>query len=255
MTRTPIIGGNWKMNTDRATGLALAKAVAAGVSTGVKAQVAMYPPFPYLPLISEALCAAGSTVILGAQDVYHAEKGAFTGEVSVAMLKDVGCKAVLTGHSERRHVLHEGDDLINMKTLTALNGGLNCTLCVGETLHQREVSETDHINERQLRAGLRGVTAGHLDRLVIAYEPVWAIGTGKTATPADAQNAHSHIRAVLADLFGKDEAAKIRIQYGGSVTAANAAELMKQPDVDGALVGGASLKPDDFVAICKAAGG
>ncbi len=257
--RVPIIGGNWKMNTDRTTGIALAKAVASGVASlhaqGKKVEVAVFPPFVYLPMISETLCAAGSNIALGAQDVYHAEKGAFTGEVSVGMLKDVGVKTVLVGHSERRHVIHEGDDLINLKVRAVLHHAMRCVLCVGEKLEQRETGQTNTINERQVRLGLRDVRPDELDRLVIAYEPVWAIGTGKTATPQDAQDAHRHIRLVLADLFGKDAAAGVRIQYGGSVNAANAKELMSQPDIDGALVGGASLKDVDFLQIVSAACG
>ncbi|MGH7131240.1 MAG: triose-phosphate isomerase, partial [Phycisphaerales bacterium] len=212
-------------------------------------------------------------VMLGAQDVFHAEKGAFTGEVSVGMLKDVGVQIVLCGHSERRHVMHEGDDLVNAKVNAVLNGGLRCVLCVGEKLEQRTTGQTNTVNERQVRMGVRHVTPDQLDRLVIAYEPVWAIGTGQTASPQDAQDAHAHIRSVLADEFGKEAAEKIRIQYGGSVTAANAAAIMgsaavaagadearlevvrrlvAQPDVDGGLVGGASLKADEFLAICRA---
>lgn len=251
-----VIGGNWKMNTDRAGGLALAKGVSsAAASLPAHVDVAIFPPFPYLATISEALCAAGSRVMLGAQDCYHAEKGAFTGEVSTLMLKDVGVQIVLAGHSERRHVLHEGDDLVNLKVRAILNHGLRCVLCVGEKLEQRVTGQTDTVNERQVRLGLRDVTPDQLDRLVIAYEPVWAIGTGKTATPADAQDAHHKIRRVLEDLFGRAAATSIPIQYGGSVTGANAAELLAQPDVNGALVGGASLKPDEFGAILSAAGG
>lgn len=256
-SRKPIIGGNWKMNTDRASGVALANAITAGVGKlpggGSSVEVAVFPPFVYLPIIADALKAGGSNVALGAQDMYHAEKGAFTGEISFAMLKDVGCQTVLAGHSERRHIIHEGDDLINLKVRAALHHGLRCILCVGEKLEQRLTEQTNTINERQIRLGLRDVQASELDRLVIAYEPVWAIGTGKNATPDDAQDAHRHIRSVLADMFSKDAAATVRIQYGGSVTAANAAALLAQPDVDGALVGGASLKPEEFMAIVASA--
>lgn len=257
-TRTPIVGGNWKMNTDRASGPALAVAVASVASRlAGKVQVAVFPPFVYLSAVADALAKApggtGSSVILGAQDVYHAEKGAFTGEISPTMLKDVGTKMVLVGHSERRHVLHEGDDLVDMKLVAALNAGLHATLCVGEKLEQRLTGQTDTINERQTRLALRHVKPEQLAHVVIAYEPVWAIGTGKTATPDDAQSAHAHIRSVIADMFGRDAADAIRIQYGGSVTGANARELMAMPDVDGALVGGASLKEAEFGAILEAA--
>jgi triosephosphate isomerase len=251
--RTPIIGGNWKMNTTRAAGVELAKAVAAKAAAHPRVQTVVFPPFPYLIPVGEALRAASSAVGLGAQDVYHADKGAFTGEVAPAMLSDCGCTWVLAGHSERRHVIGEGDDNINLKLRSALHAGLGVVLCVGESLHQREVGETNHVNEKQTRLGLREVTPAEMDRLVIAYEPIWAIGTGKTATPDDAQDAHRHIRAVVKDIFGTEIASKVRIQYGGSVNAANAQALMSMPDVDGALVGGASLKPDDFGAIIAAA--
>lgn len=246
------------MNTDRASGLALAKQVAdrakaADLTEAV--DIAIFPPFVYLPLISQALCDAGSKVMLGAQDCYIAEKGAFTGEISLGMLKDVGVSIVLAGHSERRHILHEGDDLISAKVDAILAAGLTCILCVGETLHQREQGETDHINELQVERGLKHVRPEQLDRVVIAYEPVWAIGTGKTATPADAQSAQNAIRLVLGELFGKAAAAGIRIQYGGSMTAQNAAALLAEPDINGGLIGGASLKPDDFLTICSAARG
>ncbi|MBA4029254.1 MAG: triose-phosphate isomerase [Planctomyces sp.] len=253
-SRRPIIGGNWKMNTDRASGAALARQVAAGAAAMGQAapDTVVFPPFVYLDSVAAAL--AGSPVQLGAQDVYQADHGAFTGEVSPPMLRDVGCRWVLVGHSERRHVLHEGDDLINAKLLAVLRAGLHAVLCVGEKLEQRLTGQTDTINERQARSALRHVEPQDLWRVVIAYEPVWAIGTGKTATPADAQAAHAHIRAVLADLYSPHAAAAARIQYGGSVTPANAHELLAQPDIDGALVGGASLKPADFLAILAAAG-
>jgi triosephosphate isomerase len=266
--RRPIIGGNWKMNTDRASAEALAAAVAraaadlnAPASTPDKFETIIFPPFVYLQSVRAALDAAHAgtpgaqrpLVALGAQDCYHAEKGAFTGEISCAMLRDVGCSWVLTGHSERRHILHEGDDLVDMKTVAALSAGLGVVLCVGEKLEQRQTGQTDTVNERQVRQALRHVRPEHLPRLVIAYEPVWAIGTGRTATPDDAQSAHAHIRAVFADLFGPAAAAALRIQYGGSVTAANAADLLAMPDVDGALVGGASLKDAEFAAILRAA--
>ncbi|HYD00006.1 MAG TPA: triose-phosphate isomerase [Phycisphaerales bacterium] len=250
--RTKIIGGNWKMNTDRAAAAALGAGVAAAAKGAESVQVAVFPPFPYLTAVADSL--KGSRVMLGAQDVYHAEKGAFTGEVSVGMLKDCGASIVLAGHSERRHVIGEGDDLVNLKVRAALHGGLHVVLCVGETLHQRQVEETNHVNEKQVRLGLRAVTPEELARVVIAYEPVWAIGTGRTATPENAQDAHAHIRAVVSDMFGREAGAALRVQYGGSVTGANAKSLLSMPDVDGALVGGASLKADEFAAIVAAAG-
>jgi triosephosphate isomerase len=254
--RTPIIGGNWKMNTDRATAAALAEGVLGAAALHPGPEVVVFPPFPYLLPVHDVLrrpAIGGRTVHLGAQDVYHAEKGAFTGEVSPLMLRDCGCTWVLVGHSERRHVIGEGDDNVNMKLRSAIAAGLNVILCIGETLHQRETGDTNHINERQTRLGLREVTHEHLARIVIAYEPVWAIGTGKTATPNDAQEAHFHIRRVVADMFGQDAAGRIRIQYGGSMNAANAAALLSMPDIDGGLIGGASLKVEDFSAIIAAA--
>ncbi len=250
--RTPTVGGNWKMNTDAAGASSLAQAVARGLaSAGPGVQVAVFPPFVYLAAVAAAT--KGTPLAVGGQDVYHAAKGAFTGEISPAMLIDVGCTRVLCGHSERRHVLHEGDDMVNAKLRTALAAGLHPTLCVGETLHQREEGETNTVNERQVERGLRDVAPADLARITIAYEPVWAIGTGKTATPNDAQDAHRHIRAVVSALYGPAAGAALRIQYGGSVTPANAAGLFAMPDIDGGLIGGASLKADDFLAIVSAA--
>lgn len=256
--RRPFIGGNWKMNTDAASAAALAGEVAKLVqeeSLDSKAEVTVCPPFVYLTIVRDALRAHGWGVRLGAQDLYFEPKGAFTGEISGPMLKDCGVEVVLTGHSERRHVLGESDELVNRKTRAALDAGLSCILCIGETLAQREAGQTDAVNERQLRSGLAGIDAAHLigGRLTIAYEPVWAIGTGKTATPADAQDAHHKIRAVISNLAGKDAAAATRIQYGGSCNAQNAPELMSCPDIDGGLIGGASLKAPDFLAIIRAA--
>jgi triosephosphate isomerase len=252
--RTPIVGGNWKMNTTAATARALAGAVAdAAENLAPRCQVALFPPFVYLRETAELLRARSSPLLLGAQDVYFEPDGAFTGEVSTNMLKDCGVSIVLAGHSERRHVLGETDEIVNRKTLAVLNAGLSCILCIGETLAQREQGRTDDVNRRQAAAGLRGVSPEQMSRVVIAYEPVWAIGTGRTATPADAQNAHARIRALLSELYGPAIADATRIQYGGSVKGSNAAELCAQPDIDGGLIGGASLKPDEFLAIVRAA--
>lgn len=266
--RLAIVGGNWKMNTDRAGATALADRLAADLASVAGVEVVVFPPFPYLVAVGERLRAAASSIRLGAQDFYHEPNGAFTGEVSLDMLADCGVSFLLIGHSERRHIIGESDELLNKKTLAALDpkrttpsggggggggGGFSVIFCVGETLGQREAGQTDAVNERQLRAGLRGVTAEQMARVVIAYEPVWAIGTGKTATPDDARHAHAHIRRVLADLFGPSIADRTRIQYGGSVKASNAAELFTQPGVDGGLIGGASLKADEFVGIVRAA--
>ncbi|HVZ94487.1 MAG TPA: triose-phosphate isomerase [Phycisphaerales bacterium] len=257
-TRTPLVAGNWKMNTDRAGAIALARAVVEGSEKHTpRVEVALYPPFVYLDAVGATLRESipATKVTLGAQDVYHEKNGAFTGEISAAMLRDIGATSVLTGHSERRHVLHESDELIAKKTRAALDagGGLRCILCIGETLDQRQAGQTDAVNERQLRSALTGLPTPLLAQLVIAYEPVWAIGTGKTATPADAQAAHHFIRALLNDLFGSSVAAATRILYGGSVKPDNARDLFSQPDIDGGLIGGASLNPADFVAIVAAA--
>jgi triosephosphate isomerase len=253
VARRPYVAGNWKMNMDRAGAVALAEEVAAGAAelTGT-VDVGMFPAFVHVDAVSRALAGAGSKVILGAQDCYPGEHGAFTGEVSAPMLKDVGCASVLTGHSERRHVIGEGDEIVNRKTLAALGAGMQCILCVGETIEQRRAGETDAVNERQVRAGLAGVTPEMVARLTIAYEPVWAIGTGETATPDDAQDAQEKIRRVLADVLGADAAAAMRIQYGGSMKPANAADLLACPDIDGGLIGGASLKAESFLAIVRA---
>jgi triosephosphate isomerase len=250
MARTPFVGGNWKMNTDRAGATSLSASVAE-LTRGLGIDIAVFPPFPYLLTVAETL--TGSEVRLGAQDVYFEANGAFTGEVSIEMLQDCGVDVVLTGHSERRHVIKEPDELIAAKTRAVLEAGLWCILCIGETLQQREAGETDAVNERQLRSALNGVSIDHAERLTIAYEPVWAIGTGKVASATDAQDAQAKVRAVLADLLGPEAAEGIRIQYGGSLKPASAPEIIGQQDVDGGLIGGASLKPEDFVAICKAA--
>lgn len=251
--RRPIVGGNWKMHTNRQTGRSLAGEVAQGLAGLETVDVVVFPPFPYLLPVAEVLAEHGGRVKLGAQDLYHEPEGAFTGEVSASMLLDCGAEYVLIGHSERRHVLGEDDTTVNIKLLAALEAGLWPVLCIGETLEQREAGRTDEVNERQLRAGLRGVGPDQADRLTIAYEPVWAIGTGKTATPEDAQAAQHRARGVIGDLLGSGVAETIPIQYGGSVKGANAADLFTRPDVDGGLVGGASLKGEEFVAICRAA--
>jgi triosephosphate isomerase len=252
--RKKFIAGNWKMcTTAAATARELAAAVARGVGADTRVTVAVCPPFPYLLPVAEAL--RGSSVALGAQDAYTEKEGAFTGEVSPAMLLDCGCRYVIIGHSERRHVLHENDALINRKVQAALGAGLVVILCVGETLQEREANRTETVLDTQLVGGLAGLTAERLGSLVIAYEPVWAIGTGKNATPEQAQEVHAFIRGWVGQMFGEKMAAALPIQYGGSVKAENAATLLSRPDVDGALVGGASLKADSFLAIVNAARG
>jgi triosephosphate isomerase (TIM) len=253
MTRRPFIGGNWKMNTARAAAAELIRAVIDGLVGLQGVDVAVFPPFPYLLGVGSILRERGSAIRLGAQDVYFEGDGAYTGEVSIAMLKDCGVSIVLAGHSERRHVLGETEIIVAAKTKAILAAGLECVLCVGEKLDERERGWTDRVNEEQVRLGLRDITAEQTERLTIAYEPVWAIGTGRTASPQDAQDAQAKIRAVLADLYTPVVAERIRIMYGGSVKASNARELFAQRDIDGGLIGGASLKATEFIAIVKAA--
>ena len=249
----PFIAGNWKENTDSHSSVALAKAVVAGSAdiAGDRVDVAVIPPFVYLQAVAQAV--SSSHVAVGAQDVYFEPKGAFTGEISPAMLKDVGCTYVLCGHSERRHVIHESDELVGKKVTASVHGGLLPILCVGELLEERDAGTTEKVVERHMRTGLAGLDAEKMSAVTIAYEPVWAIGTGRTATPQQAQEVHKFTRSLLAKMYGKDLAQEIRILYGGSVKPDNARELMAQADVDGLLVGGASLKADDFVKIIQAA--
>ena len=252
--RKPIVGGNWKMNLHRRDAVDLAQAIADRFGGGEQVDVFVCPAFPYLAHVVEAVEGRKNPhVQVGAQDACHQPDGAYTGEVSLAMLKDVGVTVVLVGHSERRHVIGEGDLLINAKLRAALDAGLQAVLCIGETLEQREAGQTDAINAGQLAYGLAGVKAEQMADVVIAYEPVWAIGTGKTATPDDAQAAHAAIREQLGHIYGDHVAQATRIQYGGSVKPENAATLFGQPDIDGGLIGGASLKIDDFLAIVDAA--
>jgi triosephosphate isomerase len=256
--RTPIVGGNWKMNTALATAKALAGEIAGNLGADLilsRVDVALFPPFPYLLPVGGILRDASSRILLGAQDVYPEKNGAFTGEVSLDMLADCGVRIVLVGHSERRHVIRESDDLVAAKARAVLSQpGMQCVLCVGETKEQRQAGQTDEVNERQLRSALAGVPAEQISRLVIAYEPVWAIGTGIVATPQDAALAHAHIRRVLGTLYGPGVAEQTRIQYGGSANASNVRALLSEPGVDGGLVGGASLKAADFCTVVRVAG-
>lgn len=251
--RKPFVAGNWKMNTDSHSSVDLAKAVASGSSelAGDSVSVAVIPPFVYLQSVAAAV--SSQHVAVGAQDIYFEEKGAFTGEISPGMLKDVGCTYVLCGHSERRHVLGESDEIVNKKMLAALGGGLLPILCVGELLEERDAGKTEEVVARQVKAGLAEIDAEKLAAVTIAYEPVWAIGTGRTATPQQAQDVHAFIRGLLVEIYDEKAAAEMRILYGGSVKPDNAKELIGQEDVDGALVGGASLKADDFVKIIQGA--
>ena len=254
--RTPFIGGNWKMNTSRGRALELAADVARAAAehapgSHVHPQVAVYPPFVWLETIRSVVGSA--SLMLGAQDCSPHDNGAYTGDVSLEMLAECGVSTVLVGHSERRHGLKEPQEHIAAKLRAVLAAGMIGVLCIGETLQEREAGTTDTVNQAQLRSALDGIEMGDAAKLVIAYEPVWAIGTGKTASSADAQAAHEAIRGVLAAILGDDSARAIRVIYGGSMKPANAAELMAQPDVDGGLIGGASLKAEDFTAIVDAA--
>jgi triosephosphate isomerase len=251
--RKPFVAGNWKMNTNSDSSMQLAKRVVSGSNelAGDSVTVAICPPFVYLHSVAKAVSA--SHVAVGAQDVYYESKGAFTGEISPAMLKDIGCTYVLCGHSERRHVIGETDELINRKLIAALGGGLLPILCVGELLAERDASQTENVVSRHLKRGLAGLSAEKVSAVTIAYEPVWAIGTGRTATPQQAQEVHGFIRELLGQMYDSELAHEIRILYGGSVKPNNSAELMSQSDVDGLLVGGASLKADDFLAIVHSA--
>jgi triosephosphate isomerase (TIM) len=248
--RKKFIAGNWKMYTTAATAKALAEGVAKGVTDNA-VTVAVCPPFPWLGLVADAV--EGSNVAVGAQNCHHAPEGAFTGEVSPGMLLDAGCKYVIVGHSERRHGLAEPDRFLNLKVKAATAAGLTVIFCVGELLAEREAGQTEDVLWFQVAAGLNGLSAEAVSRLVIAYEPVWAIGTGKVATPAQAQAAHAFIRKRFATHYGEAAAQALPIVYGGSVKPDNAAEILKQPDLDGALVGGASLKVDSFLGIVRAA--
>ncbi|MXZ88144.1 MAG: triose-phosphate isomerase [Dehalococcoidia bacterium] len=245
--RRPFIAGNWKMNTSEEEAAALARDVAEATA-GASCGVAVCPPFPHLSAVRDAV--AGSEVAVGAQDVHSEESGAFTGEVSVAALESY-CRYVIIGHSERRALFGETDESVNRKTGAVLASSLDPIVAVGETLAQREAGEMADVLDRQVRRGLAGLDLS--ERVTVAYEPVWAIGTGQTATPEMAQEACALIRSLLRELGG-DAADAIRIQYGGSVNPGNAADLLAQPDIDGALVGGASLKADQFAAVVAAAG-
>jgi triosephosphate isomerase len=244
--RSYYIAGNWKMHKTVKESVALASELKTKLS-GCKEKVMIAPVFTALSEVAKIV--EGSNILLGAQNMGPEEQGAHTGEVSVLMLKDIGVKVVILGHSERRHTYLESDALINKKVLLALGHGMEVILCVGETLEERESGRLESVLSTQLREGLKGVDAASLDKVTIAYEPVWAIGTGKTATPEDADAVHAYCRKVLASLYGEAAAKKMPIQYGGSVKADNAASLMAKTNIDGALVGGASLKAETFVPI------
>lgn len=248
MARTKFVAGNWKMNTTRSSAIELARSIVAAVPAGVEVGVA--PPFVYLDAVGQAL--GGSGVLLGAQDVYFEKNGAFTGEISLEMLKDLGVRFVLTGHSERRHVIHEPATLVSSKASAVLKSGLTLIHCVGEKLEERDAGRTLSVVRSQLDE-LKPADVSDPSKLVIAYEPVWAIGTGRNATDEQAQEVHAFIREALGAMWSPRFADEVRIQYGGSMKPDNARGLLTQKDVDGGLVGGASLKADSFLAIVKAA--
>jgi triosephosphate isomerase len=250
MARQKFVCGNWKLNRTVAEATALARELVDGLGGDARVQVAVAPVFTSLPAVAQVL--AGSPIQLAAQDVHWEAQGAFTGEVSAPLLADVGVAQVIVGHSERRQYFGETDETVGRKVGAVLAAGLRPIVCVGETLAEREAGQTLAVVGRQVRGGLAGLAPGSLALLTLAYEPVWAIGTGKTATTAQAQQVHAAIRSILRELGGA-VADTIRIQYGGSVKPENAAELLSQADVDGALVGGASLKAKDFLAIVKGA--
>ncbi len=249
--RKPIVAGNWKMNKTVAEALALVEGIKAELGDVQNVDVVVCPPFTALYAVRQAI--NGTAIDLGAQNAHWEKSGAYTGEVSVEMLREVGCHYVILGHSERRQYFKETDEMINRKAKAVLAAGLFPIVCVGETLEEREAGRTEQVVTAQVRGSLAGLSANDLLRTVIAYEPVWAIGTGRTATPQQAQEVHALIRRLLAELADPHVAQSVRIQYGGSVKPSNAKELFSQPDIDGGLIGGASLEARSFIDIVRGA--
>ncbi len=249
MGRQPFIAGNWKMNKTVEESLDLVKQLKASLAGIEKVEVAVAPSFTALYAVKSAL--KDSPIRVAAQNLFWEEKGAYTGEISPVMLKDLGCDYVIIGHSERRQYFGETDETVNRKIKAAISQRLKVIFCVGETLNEREGGKTFSVIERQVEAGLKDLKEGEINDLVVAYEPVWAIGTGKTATPLQAEEVHQFIRGKLQKLYSKEVSEGIRIQYGGSVTPENIKGLMEEEDIDGALVGGASLKADTFSRIVR----
>ncbi len=249
MERLPFIAGNWKMNKTVSEAVDLARELRVSLSAVDGVEVAVAPPFTALFAVGKEL--EGSPIQLAAQNLFWEEKGAYTGEISPPMIKEVGCTYVILGHSERRQFFGETDETVNRKLKAALGQGLKVILCVGETLKEREEGKTLAVIERQLAGGLREISKAEIERIVIAYEPVWAIGTGRTATPEQAEEAHRFIRKRLAQSYSEDVSERVRIQYGGSVTPENIKGLMEKENIDGALVGGASLKAESFSRIVR----
>ena len=249
MSRKVIIAGNWKMNKTASEGVALVKALKGLVADVDNVEIVVCPPFTSIEAVAKEL--KGSNIKVGAQNVHWKENGAYTGEISCAMLKEIGIDYVIIGHSERRQYFGETDETVNLRVKAALAAGFKVMVCVGETLEEREGAKTNDVLSTQLGGGLAGLTAADMENVVIAYEPVWAIGTGKTATPDMAEETHAFIRQTVAKLFNEEVAANVRIQYGGSMKPENAAELAAQADIDGGLIGGAALKADSFAAVVK----
>ncbi|MDG2422674.1 MAG: triose-phosphate isomerase [Phycisphaerales bacterium] len=252
-SRRPLVGGNWKMNTTRTEAEMLAKAVIEGLGKELPeaCDICLFPPFPWLSAVTDRVGSA--SVAVGGQDVSDHPDGAFTGQTSAAMLLDAGCRMALVGHSERRHGLGESDLVLNDKLKQAISSGLEAMLCVGETLAEREAGQSEEVVAKQVKQGLSGVPATDLGQISIAYEPVWAIGTGRTAAAEDAQAMHCRIRADLENQYDAPSAKGVRIVYGGSVKPSNADAIFAQPDVDGGLIGGASLDAEGFIEIIRAA--
>ena len=251
LARKYLIAGNWKMNLNSAEGAELAEDLVSILGSETDLSVCICPTFTTLEAVSEVV--NDSNISLGAQNMHHEPSGAFTGEISAEMLRHLFCKFVILGHSERREYFGETDSIVNKKTLVALAANLNPIVCIGETLEEREAGKVNEVIKTQLEAALVGVSSKSADSLVIAYEPVWAIGTGKTATPEMAEEVHAEIRDILISQMGEGAAEKVRILYGGSMKPTNAAELLAQKNIDGGLIGGAALKATDFTGIVEAA--
>ncbi|GBD87797.1 bifunctional PGK/TIM [bacterium BMS3Abin03] len=249
--RKKVIAGNWKMNKDLNESQSLVSGIISGLGNDDKCDVIVCPPYTSLNEVHALI--KNTKVKLGAQNMFYEESGAYTGEISPSMLKSVGCEYVILGHSERRNIFGEGDEMINKKIKKALESGLKVIFCIGESLAQREESITNDVVKNQIVNGLNGITSDDMKNIIIAYEPIWAIGTGKTATPEQAQEVHSFIRNLISNNFSNEIAENIVIQYGGSVKPENAATLLSKPDIDGALVGGACLKADSFLSIVASA--
>jgi len=245
--RIPLIAGNWKMNLTREEAKDLAQKIKDGIDPNLKHEVLLAPSFTNLETVKKVI--KETKILLAAQNMFWEEKGAFTGEISPIQLKDIGCNYVIIGHSERRNIFGETDEIINKKIKSALKNEINVIMCIGETLTERETGKTYEVLGKQLENGLKEIDKNSISKIVIAYEPVWAIGTGKTATPTQAEEAHMFIREKIKDLYDRDISDKIRILYGGSVKAENIDDLMAQKNIDGVLVGGESLKADKFLRI------